>query len=337
MRYLRYFVLLALLGALVVGSLWWAGRPERVSVTEAYIGSAADIVYATAIVEPVNWAKVTSLLRERIVSLCGCEGMPVTKGKQLAELDSGDARATLAELKARQSLAKSESDRALQLLERRVVSQHVYDQAQSELSQINALIAAQTERLRDYTITAPMDGIVLRQDGSVGEVLEPGEIIFWIGQPKPLQLVAEVNEEDIPKVQTGQMALVRADAFPAQNLSATVSRITPKGDPILKNYRVYLDLPDDTPLRIGMTTEINIVTREKPETLLVPVAALSGGMVQTITGEGTLSRRKVTTGITGTRSVEVLEGLSEGDAVVMPFRDDLQDGEAVVAVSETSP
>ncbi|WP_299484309.1 efflux RND transporter periplasmic adaptor subunit [uncultured Roseibium sp.] len=290
-------------------------------------------MYATAVVEPVRWAKVTSIIRERVISLCGCEGMEVTQGDQIAELDSGDARATLAELEARLELAQSDQERALQLLERRVVSQQVFDKAQNEVIRMNAMIAAQKERLRDYVITAPMDGIVLRQDGSVGEVPEPGEILFWIGQPTPLQLVAEVNEEDIPKVAKGQVALIRSDAFPDENLVATVSRITPKGDPVLKNYRVYLDLPDDTLLRIGMTTEINIVTREKDDVLLLPLAAFDGSTVQTLDERDRITFVTVKTGIRGTRSVEILDGLNEDSRVLFPFREDLAEGDKVAPVS----
>jgi len=330
MRLLRSFILLLAVAAVVGGGYWWSTRPPAVSVVRPHKGRAAEVVYATAVVEPVRWAKVTSIIRERIVSLCGCEGTQVKKGEELAELDSGDARATLAELEARQVLAQSERERALQLLERRVISQQLYDKAQSELIQINALIAAQKERLQDYRIIAPMDGMVLRQDGSVGEVAEPGEILFWIGQPQPLQLVAEVNEEDIPKVEVGHKALILADAFPDEELTATVARITPKGDPVLKNYRVYLDLPQDTPLRIGMTAEINIVTREKDDALLVSPAAFNGSKVLTVGADGRIKPVEVKTGIRGTRAIEVLDGLTGESRVVFPYRADLTEGEKVV-------
>ncbi|PVB63105.1 efflux RND transporter periplasmic adaptor subunit [Labrenzia sp. 011] len=334
MRFLRYLLLLCALAAIIGGGYWWAIRPPMVNVVQPYRGRAAEVVYATAVVEPVRWAKVTSIVRERIVSLCGCEGMQVKQGDRLAELDSGDARATLAELEARQDLARSERDRALQLLERRVASQQVYDRAQSELIRINAIIAAQKERLRDYSIVAPMDGMVLRQDGSVGEVAEPGEILFWIGQPRPLQLVAEVNEEDIPKVREGQQALILADAFPDRELSATVGRITPKGDPVLKNYRVYLDLPQDTPLRIGMTAEINIVTAENDGSLLLPPAAFNGSRVQVVDADNRVASREVKTGIRGTRAIEVLEGLTPDSRVVFPFDAELTGGQKVVPAAE---
>jgi RND family efflux transporter MFP subunit len=329
MQVLKFLGLLLLLAGAVAGWNWWTARPPEVEVVRPASGRAAEVVYATAVVEPVRWAKVTSIIRERIISLCGCEGDRVAKGDQLAELDSGDARATLAELEARQELAQSDRERALQLLERRVVSQQVYDRAQSELVRVNALIAAQTERLRDYRIIAPMDGVVLRQDGAVGEVAEPGEILFWIGQPAPLQLVAEVDEEDIPKVAQGQTALIKADAFPDRDLTAEVSRITPKGDPVLKNYRVYLDLPEDTPLRIGMTAEINIVTEEKDNALLLPLAAFDGARVQVIGADNRVSVQSLQTGIRGTRAVEVLEGIDANASVVIPFNADLADGTAV--------
>lgn len=334
MRSTRYPVLLLLLVAGAAAAYWWVSRPPEVGIVRPHRGSAAEVVYATAVVEPVRWAKVTSIIRERIISLCDCEGSKVRQGDQLAELDSGDARATLAELEARRELAQSDRERALQLLDRRVVSQQVYDKAQNEVIRINAMIAAQKERLRDYLITAPMDGVVLRQDGAVGEVAEPGEILFWIGQPLPLQLVAEVNEEDIPKVRKGHKALIRSDAFPDEMLTATVASITPKGDPVLKNYRVYLELPRDTPLRIGMTTEINIVTTEKDDALLVPLAAFDGTALQILNEKDRIAVVSVKTGIRGTRTIEVLDGVGEQDRVVFPFREDLSEGDEVSAKDE---
>ena len=115
-----------------------------------------------------------------------------------------------------------------------------------------------------------MDGVVLRRDGEVGEIAEVGQILFRVGVPKPLQVVAEVNEEDIPRVAVGQTVLLRTDAFPGQRLEATVREITPMGDPVAKTYRIRVALPDDTPLRPGMSVEANVVTREKPNALLVP-------------------------------------------------------------------
>ncbi len=108
-----------------------------------------------------------------------------------------------------------------------------------------------------------MDGVVLRRDGEVGEIVEPGQILFRVGVPKPLQVVAEVNEEDIPRVAVGQTVLLRTDAFPGRRLEGKVHEITPMGDAVAKTYRIRISLPDDTPLHVGMSVEANVVTREK--------------------------------------------------------------------------
>jgi RND family efflux transporter MFP subunit len=299
--------------------------PPVVTAVSTRRGDAAEIVYATGTVEPRNWAKVTALVRERIVERCDCEGQRVEKGQILARLDSAQADATLAELKARQKLATAEHDRLAILVERNVMSQQALDRARSEMGQASALIAGQTARLDNYVLRAPMQGTVLRRDGEVGEIAEPGTVLFWIGEAKPLRVVAEVNEEDIPQIKAGQRVLIRADAFPGRTLEGTVDSITPKGDPIAKTYRVYLALPDETPLLIGMTVELNIIVRVVRDALLLPVAAVQGNAVFVIEG-GRIRRRELSVGIRGTTDVEILSGLPEQARVVSPFPDKLGDG-----------
>lgn len=83
---------------------WWVWQPVTVSIAAPYRGDAAEIVYASGVVEPRIWAKVTPLVRERIVEQCNCEGSKVSKGDVLARLDATEAQAALAELEARLSL-----------------------------------------------------------------------------------------------------------------------------------------------------------------------------------------------------------------------------------------
>ncbi|MCG8444556.1 MAG: efflux RND transporter periplasmic adaptor subunit, partial [Hyphomicrobiales bacterium] len=196
---MRLFVLIAALvgGAAVV--YVFALKPTTVSIAAVTRGSAAEVVYATGTVEPEYWAKVTPLVRNRLVETCDCEGETVAEGHVLARLDDVEARAQLSELVAQEDYLHKETDRMIALLARGVVSTERYDDMSSKLLQAQALVAAQRERLADYTITAPLGGVVLRMDGEVGEVVEPGDIVAWVGRPKPLQVIAEVDEEDIPR------------------------------------------------------------------------------------------------------------------------------------------
>ena len=314
-----------LLLAVAGGAYWRFGRPPLVMAVPAARGTAAEIVYATGGVEPVVWAKVASVVRDRIVDICRCEGTQVKKGDVLARLDDREIAAGLKELKAREQFLMSEMSRVSQLIAKGAATTQAYERAGMDLQTVQGLIAVQTEKVADYVIVAPMDGVVLRRDGEVGEIAEVGQILFRIGVPKPLQVVAEVNEEDIPRVALGQVVLFRTDAFAARRLDGKVSEITPMGDINAKTFRVKMALPDDTPLKPGMSVEANIITREKENALLVPSDAVQGNAVFVVDGRR-LRKRAVTIGIRGTRTAEVLDGLKDGERVASPVTVNLVDG-----------
>jgi RND family efflux transporter MFP subunit len=320
--------LLAAVVVAAVGGWWRFGRATDVQVTVAARDTAAEIVYATGAVEPVRWAKVASVIRDRIIEICHCEGQEVKKGDVLARLDDREIRAQLQELKAREEFAKRELSRVTELIARSVATTQAHERAATDLRSIQGLISVQMEKLDDYVINSPMDGVVLRRDGEIGEIAEQGQVLFRVGVPKPLQVVAEVNEEDIPRVAAGQTVLFRTDAFMDRRLTGTVREMTPMGDPVAKTYRIKVALPDDTPLLPGMSVEANVITREKENALLIPKDAVDGTTVFVVDGQQ-VRRRRVTLGIRGTRAVEVLSGVAEGERVVSPLAAGLADGQRV--------
>jgi RND family efflux transporter MFP subunit len=333
---IRKIVIGAAIVLLLAAAAWYRfGSGPEVAAAAAKRGTAVEIVYATGGVEPVRWAKVASLIRDRIVEVCDCEGKPVKKGDVLARLDDRQAQAGLKELKAREDFLQREMSRVSELIARNIATTQAYERASSDLRQVQGLISVQTEKIADYTIVAPMNGVVLRRDGEIGEIAEVGQILYRVGVPKPLQVVAEVNEEDIPRVQLGQTGLFRTDAFPERRLEGKVSEITPMGDIAAKTFRVKIALPDDTPLKPGMSVEANIITREKPNALLIPADAVQGTAVFVLDGSR-VRKREVKIGIRGTREVEVLSGLAESERVASPAATDLKDG-ARVRVVDTQP
>ncbi len=281
MKNRRLFIISAIVLLLAAGAglvaVSAAGR--RSTAVAATRGTAVEIVYATGGVEPVRWAKVASLIRDRIVDICDCEGKTVDKGDVLARLDDHEAQAQLKELQAREDFPKREMSRVSELIARGSATTQAFERASMDLQQVQALIAVQIEKINDYTIVAPMDGVVLRRDGEIGEIAEAGQILFRVGVPKPLQVVAEVNEEDIPRVAR------RPDrAVPHRRLSRPAARRQGPRDHAdgrrrRQDLRIKMALPDDTPLKPGMSVEANIVTREKPNALLVPADAVQGNAV----------------------------------------------------------
>ncbi|MCC2105556.1 MAG: efflux RND transporter periplasmic adaptor subunit [Hyphomicrobiales bacterium] len=331
-RFLLWFLVLAVIGG--GAFLGWRrfGAAPQVAVVAIKRGSVAEVVYATGVVEPTRWAKVIAYQRKRIVDICDCEGKTVKAGDVLARLDDTEEKANVAELEARRALLKNDVDRVSGLYKLNAATKTALDQAITALREYDARIEARKQKMADLVLRAPIDGVVLKREGHIGDMAGTGvnDALFWVGKPKPLRIDADVNEEDMPRVKVGQKVLLRHDGFPGQALEAAVDDITPKGDPQTKTFRVYLALPNETPLRIGMSVEANIVIAARENALVVPAEAIFNGAVDRV-ADGVVARTPVKTGVRGVRLVEVLAGLDEGARVISPARRDLKDGARVRA------
>jgi RND family efflux transporter MFP subunit len=311
-------------------ALWLAVRAPAVTVVKPERGPAVEAIYATGTVEPVRWVKAGPTLAGRIVEFRCLEGVMVAQGEVLARLDDALARARLAEVEAMVRFRQLEVDRYGTLARTQAASRQAHERAVADLEQVTASLAAARQELDETVVRAPLDGMVLREDGEVGQVVAPGEPLCWIGQEKPLRVTAEVDEEDIPRLAIGQRALIKADAFPERTLDGHVAEITPQGDPLNKSYRARIALPADSPLLVGMTVELNIIVREAAEAILIPVEALNGGAVWLVE-DGVLIRRAVTPGVFGAERVEIRAGLDGQESVALDVPAGAQDGERVNA------
>jgi membrane fusion protein, multidrug efflux system len=299
--------------------------PPLVTTSIANLAPVSEAVYGTGTVEPERWAKVVPLQRRRLVELCKCEGQVVKSGQILGRQDDAEERSALEQMEINRGQLERDLSRAEKERDKSDAARTEYEQRWTKLEEAKSRIAAQKVRLDSLLLRAPLDGMVLRRDGEVGEIAGPTDVLFWVGPPAPMQVVAEINEEEINRIAAGQKALLRSEAFPGRALRATVSQITPKGDPTRKTFRVYLRLPQDTPLRIGMSVEANIIFREKQAAVVVPAEAVTGDSVQIIE-DGRISRVPVTVGIRGSRNVEIIGDVVKGMAVLSPWRTDLADG-----------
>jgi RND family efflux transporter MFP subunit len=310
------------------GAFFYLRKPEPVRVATASLAPVAEIVYATGTVEPIEWAKVVPLQRRKIVELCRCEGQSVAKGQVLGRQDDAEEQALLSELEVREKQLVRDRDRA----EKDKAPKAEREQRETAVKEMSSRITAHRSRMETLVLRSPMAGVVLRRDGEVGEIAGPADVLFWVGKPSPLQVLAEVNEEEITKIKVGQKAFLTSEAFEGQSLRASVSHITPKADPVKKTFRVYLLLPPNSPLRTGMTVEANIVFREKPNAVVVPLDAVLGGTVQVVR-DGRVRKVPVKTGVRGTQFVEVIGNVPAGASVLSPNRINLADAARVKIAS----
>jgi RND family efflux transporter MFP subunit len=332
-RILLWFVsLAAILGIAGTGAAYLKYpdlfRPPNVTTAVAIVAPVSEAIYGTGTVEPERWAKVVPLQRRRLVELCRCEGQAVKFGQVLGRQDDAEEKSALHELEINHDQIERDLNRAEKDRDKNDAAKTEYERRTTQFEESKSKISAQKVRIDGLVLRAPLDGMVLRRDGEVGEIVGPSDVLFWVGPPAPMQVVAEINEEEITRIVAGQKAFLRSEAFADQSLKAIVSQITPKGDPTRKTFRVYLLLPRDTPLRIGMTVEVNIIYREKSAAVVVPAEAVASNTVQTI-DDGKIKRIPVTIGVRGNRNVEVVGNVSRDMVVLSPARADLADGTRV--------
>lgn len=322
----------AALALLLIAAIFLLRTGLTVQVEPVVRGPAVEAVYATGTVEPVRWAKVGPKATGRIHAILAKEGDKVARGAVLARLDDREARANGLSLAAREEFLRAEESRMQELFAKQLISRQVYEKAVSDHEQALESLNAARQVLNDLALTAPLAGTVIRQDGQVGEIVSSQSVLFWVGDAGQLWVVADVDEEDIPRIRKDQRVLIKADAFLGQALEGVVAEITPKGDPVNKTYRVRIALPATTPLKVGMTTEVNIVVREQADALLVPATALVDGQVWLVR-EGQARRVPVKLGVVGTQKVQVLAGVAEGEFAIAYPPATLKDGMRVRALS----
>lgn len=320
MRKLKYLILpLVILAAVTVwlvvrnGS---GGGPETVRPLKTDI---IEAVYATGEVEPKVWLRVEPQVSARFVEVMADDGDTVARGEVLAKADDAAERARLAEFKARLGQMKNEYERNRQLAAEGSISRKAFDAAAADYNELSSRIENQKRLIERMSLTSPIAGVILRRDLEPGEMKSPGQAVFWVGQPGSLRITAEVDEEDILRVKQGQTALLKTDALENTVLEGRVAEITPKGDPVSKSFRIRIDLPETTPLLIGMTVEVNIVTGRTDNALVVPVDAVKNGAVYVVQG-GRAVRTPVTLGKSDGKVVQITGGVTEAQTLLAKAR-----------------
>ena len=186
-------------------------------------------------------------------------------------------------------------------------------------------------------VTAPQDGQVIYympRWGGEEDLIKDGKKVFErqimlrLPDPSQMQVRGLVNEANIRLVKIGQLATVRLEAFPNQVFNGVVRLVNDYPEPsswmggsMSKEYMTtvtILDAPEG--IKPGLTAEAMIVVNEIPDALQLPVQAVFqyGGKTYCITyHDGQWDKLEVQTGPSNDKHVVILEGLSEGDEVVL--------------------
>ena len=266
-------------------------------------------------------------------------------------------RAESAAVDARIELTELEIDRVDGLVDRGIESVQTLDRLRAELEELESqqdalrarrrdaeqgveldterqrVLVRQARQLLERTyLRAPLDGLVLERLVEPGEWVQQGAPLLRIADVSELVVEAEIDESDVQRVELGSEALVSFYALEGAPIAATVVEIATDANRDRGTFDVVLQLDVATErLRPGLSAEVNIITHRSPNALLVPNAALDGGVVWVVV-DGRARPREPELGIRGATHAEVLSGLESDEVVILRPPPGLSDGQRVRVV-----
>ena len=356
--------------ALVValGAAWWVQRPPA-SAVGAPVGAPAGRGGPPVVeVAQVNTTRLqdeaqavgTLVSRQsvtlrpevsgRVARIAFADGAVVQRGQLLLQLDDALQRAELSQAQAQLSIARANAKRNQELVSQNFVAQRVLDESLAQLQVAQAQVDLAQARLDRMRIVAPFAGTVGIAAVNVGEYVKDGATVVNLEDNSVLLVDFRVSERYQTRIAVGQSVQVQVDALPGETFLARVVALDPLVQADGRAVAVRAQMPAEAArqLRAGMFARVLLVLGVEEAAVVVPEEALlpQGGRQWVVvvesdtTGEKprwTARRVEVSTGVRRGNQVQVLEGLSAGQTIVVAGQQRIQQDGTVVRLLELKP
>ena len=259
-------------------------KPTEMQVTKDVIERTVD---TTGEVTPLNRVEIKPPISGRIEDLLVDEGDPVKAGQIIAWMSSSDRAAIL----------------------------------DAALAQGPAARKHYEDAYKPTPIVAPLSGVIILKNVVVGETVDATVVLYAMSDR--LIVLAQIDEADIGRVKLNLPARITLDAYSDQTIGGHVSQILYEGKNVSNviTYGVKV-APDKVPpfFRSQMTANVSLVIERKENALVLPASAIhdgNDGKFVMVHGDEKPERKFITTGIENGDKVEIVDGLKEGDAVLV--------------------
>lgn len=301
--------------------------PVKVQVLEEVVGGSGSIQPST----PVNlFCKVIA----RITKIPVDEGSIVHAGELLVEFDPQLYQANLASANVNLDHARKQLQRLETLARKHFASAIDLENAKvAEAQAYDAVVSARID-LSNTKVLSPAPAVVLSRSVNPGETSKMDETLMQLGVLDPVMMDTSLTEDKIGYVYLGMDGEVGTDAFPGVLLRGTVTKLDPTIDPATRTFGAYVRLANPgLRLKKGVTGYTRLKSRRMA--LAVPSSAILNPVgdratVFVIGADGHARQRQVRVGITVSENLtEILEGLNEGEQVVVIGQYNLHDNDMV--------
>jgi HlyD family secretion protein len=250
------------------------------------------------------------------------------------ELTAQEARLRTAE----ESLALLRRDprpEAVQIARAQVEEAEVaHRQAITRLEQARVTMQQAQSTLAESTVAAPIDGVVGRRLVEVGQAVTPSTPLVRLIDVDPAVITVAIIERDLSRIRIGLPATVTTDALPGRTFTGRVAAISPTLSTATRTAEVRIEIQNtDRSLRPGMFTSVEMQLARVVNAVTVPADAVlerPEGPTVFVIKDQTAEARRVQVGIASGGLVEIVQGLTAGEAVAIAGHRTLRDGAQVI-------
>jgi membrane fusion protein (multidrug efflux system) len=319
----------------------FAGRAEvapLIRVAPVELGTLYDSVEAIGTANANESLTLTAKVTDTVSRVDFDDGDYVEAGDVLVQLTDREEEAQLAEAQANLNDAESQLSRVANLAEQNLVPDSELVAARSRAEASKARLDTVVARLSDRLIRAPFAGVLGFRQISPGTLLQPNTPITTLDDISTIKLDFTVPESFLGAMKEGAQVLARSASYPDREFQGTVRSVGSRVDPITRAIQVRAHIPNmDGALRPGMLLVVNVVMAER-QALIVPENAVyqiqDRHYVYVVSEDLVARERMIETGERRFGSVEVRNGLDEGERIVIEGIVKLRDGITVRLVDD---
>lgn len=269
------------------------------------------------------------------------EGRKVKAGEVLVELDPEEQRANLAQSEAQANLDNVSFQRIRDIRAKKLVSQQEYDEALAKLKNSEAARDRDRVRLSKTRLLAPFDGVLGLRAVSVGDYVAPGQTLVNLESLDPIRADFMLPEKYAARLKPGERVEAEVDAWPGKIFKGAVHAVDPRLDQAARAVRVRAHLPNAAgALKPGMAVRVRVRLGGERPALFVPEQAIVARGSQTSVYRAQHGKAVATPVKIGMRRpgwVEIADGLSEGEEIVVDGQIKLRDGAPIQIVRKEKP
>jgi len=327
-----WFLAVMIVAVAVTGGLVYRtskGKPVAAAQTvKPQRGDIVTTVAATGSIKPVDMVDISAKITAQIREVKVRENEQVKTGQVLVILEDTGLKAQVTQAKEKLDNTAVKYERTKRLTAIGALSQEELDNADMDYNIAQANYEQVMSDLNETVITSPLDGVVIGEPLSAGEMVAQGvsnpTVIMTVADMSRMQIEAQVDQTDIGKVQVGQKVTFTVDAYPDKTFSGTVAVMSKK--PVTQQNVIYYPVTinvdnGESFLNPGMVARVSIAISESKNVLTLPLSAVrsdkNGKYVVVLDEQGAVQNLPIHTGNMGEDRIEIVDGLNEDARVVI--------------------